>query len=113
MKLIKFTVYVFGFLSIFLLGGVGVLYHIYNTQVPGVQELATVQYQIPMRIYDADGGLMAEFGEKRRFPVTYDEIPKVVIDAFTSAEDDGFFEHGGVDLQSLFRAAYELIKKSG
>lgn len=110
MKLIKFTVYVFGFLSIFLLGGVGVLYHIYNTQVPGVQELATVQYQIPMRIYDADGGLMAEFGEKRRFPVTYDEIPKVVIDAFTSAEDDGFFEHGGVDLQSLFRAAYELIK---
>lgn len=110
MKLIKFTVYVFGFLLIFVLGGVGVLYHVYNTQLPDVDELATIQYQIPMRIFDADGGLMAEFGEKRRFPVTYDEIPKVVIDSFTSAEDDGFFEHGGVDFQSLFRAAYELIK---
>lgn len=110
MKLIKVIVYVFGFLLISLIGGVGVLYHIYNTQLPAVKELATVQYQIPMRIYDAEGGLIAEFGEKRRFPVTYDEIPKVVADAFTSAEDDGFFEHGGVDIKSLFRAAYELIK---
>ncbi|WP_082922796.1 penicillin-binding protein 1A [Halothiobacillus diazotrophicus] len=110
MKLIKFIVYVVGFLSIFVLGGVGVLYHVYNTQLPDVKELSKVQYQIPMRIFDADGGLVAEFGEKRRFPVTYDEIPKVVIDAFTSAEDDSFFEHGGVDVQSLFRAAYELIK---
>ncbi|MBN2855661.1 MAG: penicillin-binding protein 1A [Halothiobacillaceae bacterium] len=110
MKLIKFVLYVLGFLSIFAIGGVGVLYQIYNSQLPDVAELSTVQYQIPMRVYDADGGLIAEFGEKRRFPVTFDELPKVVVDAFTSAEDDGFFEHGGVDFQSLFRAAYELVK---
>lgn len=110
MKLIKFALYVFGFLLIFAIGGVGVVYQIYNKQLPDVQDLATVKYQIPMRIYDADGGLIAEFGEKRRFPVTYTELPKVVVDAFTSAEDDGFFEHGGVDIQSLFRAAYELVK---
>ncbi|OZB80242.1 MAG: hypothetical protein B7X28_07105, partial [Halothiobacillus sp. 13-55-253] len=110
MKLIKFVVYVFGFLLIFSVGGVGILYQIYNNQLPDVQDLAAVQYQIPMRIYDADGGLIAEFGEKRRFPVTYAELPKVVVDAFTSAEDGGFFEHGGVDVQSLFRAAYELVK---
>ncbi|MGD9499906.1 penicillin-binding protein 1A [Halothiobacillus sp.] len=110
MKLIKFTLYVFGFLLIFAIGGVGVVYQIYNKQLPDVKDLAKVQYQIPMRIYDADGGLIAEFGEKRRFPVTYAELPKVVVDAFTSAEDDGFFEHGGVDVQSLFRAAYELVK---
>jgi penicillin-binding protein 1A len=110
MKLIKFAIYVFGFLLIFAVGGAGIVYQIYNKQLPDVKDLATVQYQIPMRIYDADGGLIAEFGEKRRFPVTYAELPKVVVDAFTSAEDDGFFEHGGVDIQSLFRAAYELIK---
>ncbi len=110
MKLIKFAIYVFGFLLIFAVGGAGIVYQIYNKQLPDVKDLATVQYQIPMRIYDADGGVIAEFGEKRRFPVTYAELPKVVVDAFTSAEDDGFFEHGGVDIQSLFRAAYELIK---
>lgn len=110
MKLIKFALYVFGFLLIFAIGGGGVVYQIYNRQLPNVMDLASVQYQIPMRIYDKDGGLIAEFGEKRRFPVTYDELPKVVIDTFTSAEDDGFFEHGGVDIQSLFRAAYELVK---
>ena len=110
MKLIKIVLYLFGFLLIFLVGGVGVLYQIYNSQLPDVADLSAVQYQIPMRVYDADDGLIAEFGEKRRFPVTYAELPKVVVDAFVSAEDDGFFTHGGVDVQSLFRAGYELVK---
>lgn len=110
MKLIKIVLYLLGFLLIFVVGGVGVLYQIYNSQLPDVADLSAVQYQIPMRVYDANDGLIAEFGEKRRFPVTYAELPKVVVDAFVSAEDDGFFTHGGVDVQSLFRAAYELVK---
>ncbi len=110
MKLIKLFLYLFGFLLIFAFGGAGVLYHIYNTKLPEVTELGDVKYQIPMRIYDANGGLIAEYGEKRRFPVTYDEIPQVVVNAFTSAEDDRFFEHPGFDYQGLARAVFELIK---
>jgi len=110
MKLIKLFVYLLGFLFIFTLGGAGVLYHIYNTKLPEVTELGDVKYQIPMRIYDAKGGLIAEYGEKRRFPVTYKEIPQVVVDAFTSAEDDRFFVHPGFDYQGLARAVFELVK---
>lgn len=110
MKFIKLFLYLLGFLLIFTLGGLGVLYHIYNTKLPDVSHLADVRYQIPMRIYDADGGLIAEYGEKRRFPVTYNEIPQKVVDAFVAAEDDRFFQHPGFDYQGLFRAAYELIK---
>ncbi|WP_231723575.1 MULTISPECIES: PBP1A family penicillin-binding protein [unclassified Guyparkeria] len=92
------------------LAGLGVLYHIYNTQLPSVDELGEVRYQMPMRIHDRDGGLIAEYGNQRRFPVSYDEIPPVVVDAFVAAEDDRFFEHVGVDFIGLARAAIELVR---
>ena len=52
---------------------------------------------------------MAEFGEKRRIPVKYDDIPPRLINAFLASEDDRFFEHPGVDYQGLLRATYSLI----
>ncbi|QGT77794.1 PBP1A family penicillin-binding protein [Guyparkeria halophila] len=110
MKLIKIIFYLVGLGLILALAGVGVLYHIYNTQLPSVDELGEVRYQMPMRIHDREGGLMAEFGDQRRFPVSFDEIPPVVVDAFVAAEDDRFFEHVGVDFLGLARAAIELVR---
>ncbi|WP_372591818.1 penicillin-binding protein 1A, partial [Guyparkeria sp.] len=78
--------------------------------MPSIDELGEVRYQMPMRIHDREGGLIAEFGNQRRLPVDYDEIPAVVVDAFISAEDDRFFEHVGVDFFGLARAAVELIR---
>lgn len=48
--------------------------------------------------------LMAEFYKERRYIIPYDQIPKIVIQAFISAEDDKFFEHSGVNLLSMVRA---------
>jgi len=110
MKLIKIVFYLVGLGLILGLAGLGVLYHIYNTQLPSVDELGEVRYQMPMRIHDRKGGLIAEYGSQRRFPVSYDEIPQVVVDAFVSAEDDRFFEHAGVDFIGLARAAIELVR---
>lgn len=110
MKLIKFVLYLVGLGLILGLAGLGVLYHIYNTQLPSVAELGEVRYQMPMRIHDRDGGLMAEYGNERRFPVSYDEIPQVVVDAFIAAEDDRFFQHVGVDFIGLTRAVVELVR---
>ncbi|MFO7808395.1 penicillin-binding protein 1A [Guyparkeria sp.] len=86
------------------------MYHLYNTQLPSVDELGEVRYQMPMRIHDREGGLIAEFGDQRRFPVSYDQLPPVVVDAFVAAEDDRFFEHIGVDFLGLARAAIELVR---
>jgi len=110
MKLIKILFYLAGLGLILGLAGLGVLYHIYNTQLPSVDELGEVRYQMPMRIHDREGGLIAEYGNQRRFPVSFDEIPPVVVDAFVAAEDDRFFEHVGVDFIGLARAAVELIR---
>ncbi|MDH3832238.1 MAG: transglycosylase domain-containing protein, partial [Gammaproteobacteria bacterium] len=77
-------------------------------QLPPIDRLKDVQLQVPLRVYSADGELIAEFGEQRRKPIGYAELPQAVVDAILATEDDRFFEHPGVDYQGLLRAAVEL-----
>ncbi|MCC4308322.1 penicillin-binding protein 1A [Alcanivorax marinus] len=79
-------------------------------QLPAAVAIREVEYQIPLRIYTADGKLIAEYGEKRREPITYDEIPPLFVKAVLAAEDERFFEHPGVDPKGLLRAALELVR---
>ena len=69
-----------------------------------------MQFQVPLKVFTRDHELIAEFGEKRRSPVAYSDIPEKVIQAFLAAEDDRFFEHPGVDYQGIIRAGTQLIK---
>jgi len=78
--------------------------------LPPIDRLKDVQLQVPLRVYSDDGQLVAEFGEQRRKPIRYADLPQMVIDAILATEDDRFFEHPGVDYQGLVRAAVELIK---
>ncbi|MGD8311412.1 MAG: penicillin-binding protein 1A [Gammaproteobacteria bacterium] len=61
-------------------------------------------------MYTRDRKLIAEFGDKRRTPVKIQDVPAGMIHAFLAAEDDRFFEHGGVDVPGLLRAAYDLVR---
>src|SRR6185295_3935976 len=84
----------------------------YTYVAPGLPDVATlkdVRLEAPMRIYTRDGKLIAEFGEKRRSPVVYEQIPPQVVNAFVAAEDDRFFSHPGVDYQGLVRAAISYM----
>lgn len=78
--------------------------------LPPAEELQEVDYQIPLRVYSRDGQLLGEFGEMRRTPLTYEEIPRPFINAVLAAEDERFFRHGGVDPRGLARAALELVR---
>lgn len=78
--------------------------------LPSVESLRQVQLQIPLRVYSSDAKLIAEFGEMRRSPIRFDEIPKDFISALLAAEDDNFANHYGVDVTSLMRAATQLLK---
>lgn len=78
-------------------------------ELPSVESLREVQFQVPLRVYSRDGRLLAEFGEKRRTPVSYEEMPLRMVQAITAAEDDRFFEHPGVDYQGLLRAAVSVL----
>ena len=94
-------------LNLFLLGTLAIgLFLLYiESQLPDVSTLKTVQLQVPLRIYTKDEKLIAEFGEKHRKPVTFEEVPKLLIQAVLATEDKRFYEHAGIDFLGLLRAA--------
>ncbi len=79
-------------------------------QLPSIDTLREVQLQEPLRVYTIDHKLIAEFGEKRRTPVRIEDVPPLMVQAFLAAEDDHFYEHSGVDIPGLARAAIELAR---
>jgi penicillin-binding protein 1A len=85
------------------------LYLYLSPKLPSVEELREIELQIPLRVHSQDLKVIAEFGEKKRTPVSFEEIPQQMIDAFLAAEDDSFFEHKGIVISGLARAAMELI----
>ncbi|MEH6358310.1 MAG: penicillin-binding protein 1A [Pseudomonadales bacterium] len=80
-----------------------------NPNLPAIETLKNIQLQVPLRIYSADQQLIAEFGEKRRQPISYEQVPPLFIKAILAAEDDRFEQHHGVDIKGLMRAALQLI----
>ena len=85
------------------------LYLYLRPNLPPVEQLLDVRLQTPLRVYSKDNRLIAEFGEKRRAPITIEQIPTIQLQAFLAAEDARFYEHFGVDIKGLTRAAVELI----
>ena len=93
------------------------LYYYVKPDIPSVQVLKDVQLQTPMQVFTKDGLLINQFGEKRRIPVTIDEIPQTLINAFLATEDNRFYDHIGIDPIGIVRSAVVLIstgeKKQG
>ncbi|MCZ6525182.1 MAG: penicillin-binding protein 1A [Gammaproteobacteria bacterium] len=78
--------------------------------LPDIDTLRDVKMQIPLRVYSHEHSLISEYGEKRRTPVTIDDVPPQLINAFLAAEDDRFYQHPGVDWQGILRAVVNLVK---
>ena len=91
------------------LAAAGYVYFVLVPKLPEVRQLEDTEYQVPMRVYDRNGLLLAEYGEHRRIPVKYEAIPKKIEQAFLAAEDDQFWNHYGVDPLALMAAVYELV----
>jgi penicillin-binding protein 1A len=73
--------------------------------LPSLETLTDYQPKIPLRIVSAEGELLGEFGEERRAIVKIKEVPDVMRMAILAAEDERFYQHGGVDYLSVMRAA--------
>jgi penicillin-binding protein 1A len=74
--------------------------------LPSLEALTDYRPKIPLRIYSAEGTILGEFGEERRALVKISEVPAVMKQAILAAEDDRFYEHGGVDYMGVIRAAF-------
>ncbi len=73
--------------------------------LPSLEALTDYRPKIPLRIYSAEGELIGEFGEEKRAVVKIQEVPQVMKTAILAAEDDRFYQHGGVDYAGVARAA--------
>lgn len=112
MRAIKFLfkfIFISGLLVLVAAAAAGTAaYMHFSKELPDVETLREIKFQTPLRIYSIDEKLIAEFGEKKRTPITYDEIPPTFVNALLAAEDSRFFNHGGIDVKGLARAAFQL-----
>jgi len=91
------------------IGAAGMYWYL-APKLPPIDSLKDVQLQEPLRVYSSDGRLIAEFGEKRRTPLEFEQIPPLMVKAVLAAEDERFYQHPGVDWQGLARAAVHVIR---
>lgn len=96
-------------LTFVMVFGIFALYLTLRDELPDINSLKDVQWQTPMQIYSIDGSLISQFGEKKRKPLTFDEIPQQLIDALLATEDDRFYFHFGVDPIGMARAVIGQI----
>ena len=87
-------------------------YYYVAPSMPSADELRNIKIQVPLQVYSRDGRLIGEFGEVKRTPVAYENIPPVLVKAILAAEDEHFFEHPGVDYRGILRAILNEIRSS-
>jgi penicillin-binding protein 1A len=88
----------------------GGMYLYLSPKLPSVETLKQVKLQTPLRVYSRDNKLIGEFGEQRRTPLTFEQIPPLFINALLAAEDAEFYEHHGVSFKGLVRAGSQILK---
>ena len=78
-------------------------------ELPSLEALTDYKPKVPMRVYSEDGHLIGEFGEERRAFISINDTPKILKQAILSAEDERFYQHGGIDTLGILRAAISNV----
>ncbi|WP_322994152.1 penicillin-binding protein 1A [Castellaniella sp.] len=114
--MMRFLGFLFALMTLVLLiGAAGVTYVIwkYSQDLPDYSQLQNYEPPVMTRVHAADGALVAEYAKQRRLYMPIESVPKLVIEAFLSAEDKNFYEHGGIDPTGIFRAAAAYAQNYG
>jgi penicillin-binding protein 1A len=82
----------------------------FSFSLPKISSLADYKPAIKSQILSKDGVVLAEIGVENRDIVQMNEIPKLIVDAFLSAEDAQFYEHTGVNYLGIIRAMLANLK---
>ena len=101
------------FLILFIgaaLAGSSLLYYILLKELPSIAALKDYRPSITTRVYADNNELIDEFFLEDRKVIKYEDIPKIVIQAFVAAEDARFFQHKGFDMQGMTRAFYKNLE---
>jgi len=114
--LIRFLGFLFAAGSLVFLVAVaavaGLLYH-FSKDLPDYSQLQDYEPPVMTRVHAADGELLAEYAKERRLYLPIQAVPKLVINAFISAEDKNFYEHAGLDFNGIARAGWLYLLNLG
>ena len=113
---LRWVLYPFILLAGLLLMGVAVVAIVLvltYPNLPTLEVLTDYRPKIPLRVYTADGHLIGEFGEERRSIVQIEDVPPVMKQAILAAEDERFYQHGGIDTLGMLRAAIMNLTSGG
>ncbi|MBX7143753.1 MAG: PBP1A family penicillin-binding protein [Oligoflexia bacterium] len=99
-------------LMLLIVGGAGLVwgYYYITRDLPKLKNVEDYRPPAVSQVFAADGTLMAEFYEQRRYPARIAEIPVMVRNCFLAAEDASFYSHPGIDPQSILRAIVKNIQ---
>jgi penicillin-binding protein 1A len=101
---------VLGIVGTALIGLAAVLIY---PELPSLEVLTDYRPKVPLRVYSEDGALIAEFGEERRAFINIADVPPNMKNAVLAIEDRRFYEHGGVDMRGILRAAINNLSGGG
>jgi penicillin-binding protein 1A len=114
--LIRFLGFLFAAGSLVFLVAVaavaGLLYH-FSRDLPDYSQLQDYEPPVMTRVHAADGELLAEYAKERRLYLPIQAVPKLVVNAFISAEDKNFYEHSGLDFSGIARAGLLYMQNLG
>ncbi len=85
----------------------------FSMDLPDYRQLAKYEPPVTTRLFAGDGQLLMEYAAEKRIFVPIDKIPEKVKQAFISAEDKHFYEHGGIDFIGIVRAVINNVKNFG
>ena len=77
--------------------------------LPSIDAVTDYRPKLPLRVYTNEGDLIGEFGEEKRSFVKVQDFPAIMKQAIIAAEDERFYQHGGVDYIGILRASSSTI----
>ncbi len=99
-------------IAVCVIGAAGVAGFVYYLaqDLPPIFSMEDYKPLLVTEVYSRDRRKIGEFFRERRQLTAYKDIPKQMIEALIAAEDESFFEHGGINYMAIVRAMMANIK---
>lgn len=106
--LVAILAFLFILVLAFPIGFYGMAMYI-SPSLPSLDDLKKAKLSMPLQIYTEDNQLIGQYGNDMSLPVSYEQIPKNMVNAFLAAEDSSFFQHSGISIKGIGRALTEAV----